>query len=106
MKIKFEGICPHCQKPIELIRGLSPELVEAICKTPQQVLHPDTTQDSIIDLVWLKEALETLQWATCVGWLNDHFKTNGRKVSEIVKELTPDQAEEFVAEVQSRLEMA
>jgi len=71
---------------------------------PQPVLHPEETQESIIDLVWLKESLEKMQWAGAVKWLNEHFQTNGRKVSEIVKQLSPDQQRTFVEEVQSRLE--
>jgi len=61
--------------------------------------------ESIIDLDWLKESLNTLQWTDCVGWLNRTYGTTGKRVSEIVKELTAEDASEFTAEVQSRLEM-
>jgi len=61
--------------------------------------------ESIIDLEWLKESLNSLQWTDCVGWLNRTYGTSGKRVSEIVKELTAEQASEFTAEVQSRLEM-
>lgn len=30
MKIKFEGLCPHCQKGIELIRDLPQEVIDKI----------------------------------------------------------------------------
>ncbi len=58
-----------------------------------------------IDLAWLKESLDTLNWTGVIKWLNDKYKKNGRKVSEIVKQLTPDEQIEFAKEVQSRLSM-
>ena len=75
-------------------------------ETAPQVLQPTEGQESIIDLAWLKESLERLDWVGVVKWLNDKYHLNGRKVSEIVKQLTPEQAKEFADEVQSRLEMA
>ena len=61
---------------------------------------------SPIDIVWLKESLEQLKWNTCGKWLKDKFGVTGTRVSEQVKQLTPDQAKEFEKEVKDRLEMA
>lgn len=61
---------------------------------------------TLIDMAWLKESLETIGWTDCVKWLNAKFKTNGKRVSEIVPQLTKEQAAEFVKEVEDRLQMS
>uniref|UniRef100_A0A6M3IR10 Uncharacterized protein n=1 Tax=viral metagenome TaxID=1070528 RepID=A0A6M3IR10_9ZZZZ len=114
MKIKFEGICPHCQKPIELIRDLAPELIEAICKPIPQVLHPEETTASVIDLDWLKEQQEELLARGLESWDNKGLKDRidritgckSAKVSEAVGNLTKEQGEAFVKTIQDTLEMA
>jgi len=68
--------------------------------------EPVKEEASVIDLDWLKESLESLGWTDVVGWLNHKYGTNGKKVSEIVKGLTPDQQKEFASEVQERLDMS
>lgn len=57
-----------------------------------------------IDLDWLKESLEKLQWADVKGWLKDKFKIEiTGKFSEVLGRLTPDQQREFASEVEERL---
>ncbi len=66
---------------------------------------PVVEESSPIDLVWLKESLERLSWADVGGYLRRTYKVSGQKVSDMVKALSPEQAQEFMKEVQTRLEM-
>jgi len=100
----IEGTDEWCNEP-EAKKPEPEQQPEASPNEPQQVLHPSETQPSTIDLDWLRESLNALSWTDCVKWLNEHFKANGKKVSEIVKQLTPDQQKEFAAEVESRLQL-
>ena len=63
-----------------------------------------TATESKIDLQWLKEALEQLQWTDCGQYLISKYKVKGSRISEMVGKLTPEQQAEFVSEVQRRLD--
>lgn len=60
---------------------------------------------SKIDMDWLKDALDELAWADVGKWLKGKYpEAKGQSVKQIVTSLTPEHQEEFVAEVESRLE--
>ena len=70
---------------------------------------PETSSSEpalIIDMVWLKESLEKLNWNTVGRWLREKYHVTGRRVSEMVARLTPEQQREFAAEVEKRLELS
>jgi len=106
--------------PVEWCHEHKAEPKKAQQKPPERTVSPlqpepegtkAETQETVeaapvIDMVWLRKSLEQLQWAGVVKWLNEKYHKNGKKVSEIVKELTPEQAREFAKEVEDRLEMA
>jgi len=92
---KYEAWCNEPEKAPETPQG------DVTSKS-----EPVKEEASIIDMGWLKESLESLGWTDVVGWLNHKYGTTGKRVSEIVKELTPDQQKEFASEVQERLDMA
>lgn len=58
-----------------------------------------------IDMDWLKESFEALQWAGVGGYLQRTYKVTGTKISELVEKLTPEQKAAFVKEVSDRLDM-
>ena len=58
-----------------------------------------------VDMDWLRESLEQLSWVDCGKYLASKYKVGGKRVSEMVELLTPDQKREFVAEVEDRLKM-
>lgn len=60
----------------------------------------------LIDLAWLKESLKQLGWTDCGKYLINKYKVTGKKISEMVLQLTPDQQHEFAKEVQDRLSMS
>jgi len=53
---------------------------------------------------WFKASLEKLEWADVGGYLTKTYKVSGSRIGEMVKHLTPEQLNEFTAEVTSRLE--
>jgi len=59
---------------------------------------------SKIDMGWLKESLETLNWADAGKYLRERYNASGTSVKQLVESLSPEQQEEFVAEVQERLD--
>jgi len=63
------------------------------------------SKETVIDMAWLRESLETLQWADVGKWLANKYKVSGKRVSEIVAQLTVDQKKEFALEVEDRLKM-
>ncbi len=84
----------------------APQDAPALVLQPsKQGTSPETQTGVIIDMVWLKESLEKLEWTQVIKWLQEHYKVSGRKVSEIIPKLTPDQQKEFAKEVESRLQM-
>ena len=56
-----------------------------------------------VDLEWLKESLETLQWTDCGKYLQEKYKVTGTRISKQVTQLSPPQLEEFVEEIIYRL---
>ena len=66
-------------------------------------LFDDSAAERPIDMDWLKESLEALQWADVGKWLRDKYKAHGRTVKTMVESLTREQQEEFCGEVQRRL---
>lgn len=58
-----------------------------------------------IEMGWLQGALDELKWDDAGEWLKDRFREAiGHTVAEKVSCLTPEHRQEFVAEVQLRLE--
>jgi len=61
---------------------------------------------ALIDMDWLKESLEELNWADVSKWLKSHYhEAKGTTVKAIVESLTREHQEEFVTEVQTRVEI-
>jgi len=63
-----------------------------------------------IDLVWLRESLQQIQAKKVKGWDTESilrylrsFGIEGEKVSEVVSQLTKEQAEQFAGMVQETL---
>ena len=61
-----------------------------------------------IDTTWLAESLKKVKWSekTAASWLVGRFKVEPGELSEVIHQLTHEQAGEFVKEIQDRLEMA
>jgi len=59
-----------------------------------------------IDLTWLKNSQKTLKWAdeTLLSFIASHYKVGGKTPTEALGKLTREQAEDFVKEVNRRLE--
>jgi len=58
-----------------------------------------------LDMDWLRDALIDIQWADCGKWLREHYgEAFGSTVRAMIGSLTKEHQEEFVAEVQKRLE--
>jgi hypothetical protein len=79
------------------------EIMEGSTVEPQA--RPPTELITI-DMTWLKESLETLNWTTCLKWIKDLYGVTGSKVSEVIPKMTAEQQSEFAKEVESRLKMA
>jgi len=72
---------------------------------PKEILDEPEKTVSNIDMVWLKESLEELNWADVGKWLKGKYSNaKGTTVKSTVESLTREQQEEFVKEVQARLE--
>jgi hypothetical protein len=76
-------------------------------KTEPKKQQEESTQPELkIDMVWLKESLDKLNWTGVGKWMSDNYKISlGKKVSDMVKQLTIEQQENFVKEVENRLQM-
>lgn len=59
----------------------------------------------IIDMVWLKESINTLQWSDVGKYLKQKYNVTGVTVTQMVNSLRPDQQKEFAGEVEDRLQM-
>jgi len=70
----------------------------------EQVLQPQESPASIIDMEWLRESLEKMQWTSVGKHLREKYGVTGSRVSSMLGQLTPAQQKEFTEEVQSRLE--
>ena len=63
-------------------------------------------EPSIIDMDWLKESLEEINWADVSKWLMEHYpEAKGNTIKALAGSLTREHQEAFVAEVQTRLEI-
>ncbi len=56
-----------------------------------------------IDMLWLKESLHRLDWRGAGLYLYNTYNVRGDTVSEMVTQLTKNQAREFVEEIDNRL---
>jgi len=85
----------------------APELkLESKESAPSEGKTP-APSESKIDMAWLKESLEELNWADAGKWLKQHYpEAMGTSVKDRVASLTREHQEEFVKEVQKRLETA
>jgi len=68
------------------------------------VLFDDHVGEPVIDLDWLREALQNLQWADVGKYLRDKYGCGGESVRRMIDSLPRKAQEEFVAEVQRRLD--
>jgi hypothetical protein len=66
------------------------------------VLFDDS--ESGIDMDWLRAALNQLQWADVPKYLREKYGCGGNSVRRMVESLPRESQEEFVAEVQRRLD--
>ncbi|MBA7588977.1 hypothetical protein ES708_31048 [subsurface metagenome] len=59
-----------------------------------------------IDLTWLKESQKTLKWSddTVLTFIIGQYKVSGTSVTGALNKLTREQAEDFVKEINKRLE--
>ncbi len=77
---------------------------EPIDEEPE-MLFDDAMVESPVDMDWLKESLETLNWADVGKWLKQHYpEAMGTSVKQMVESLMREHQEDFVKEVQRRLE--
>jgi len=60
----------------------------------------------VIDLQWLKEAKQTLKWTdgTMLSFIASQYKGSGKTVTEALNRLNRDQAEDFVRQINQKLE--
>lgn len=79
-------------------------ILEAPIQEPEVELEP-LQPTTPIDMPWLKESLDALQWVDVGQWLRSHYgEAFGSSIKAMVESLTREHQEEFVAEVQKRLE--
>lgn len=65
----------------------------------------EESKTSLIDMDWLKESLEELNWADVSKWIREHYKEAlGTTIRALVNSLTREHKQEFVEEVNTRLE--
>ena len=65
----------------------------------------DEIESPVIDVDWLKESLEEINWADVGKWLKEHYpEAKGTAVKAIAASLTREHQEAFTIEVQARLE--
>jgi phage recombination protein Bet len=84
---------------------LPQELLDEPIEDETEGLFEDSEVESAIDMAWLKESLETLQWADVGKWLKKNYpEAIGINIRAITENLTKEHKEEFVKEVQRRLE--
>lgn len=87
----------------------SEPLAEPIDEEPEgedsEVLFDDSVVANPIDMAWLKESLDKLMWADVGKWLREHYpEAMGASIRKMVESLTREHQEEFVKEVEKRLE--
>ena len=67
-------------------------------------LFDDSALENPIDMDWLRESLNKLQWADVGKWLRDKYQAYGTTVKAMIESLTREHQEEFAREVQKRLD--
>lgn len=79
---------------------------QPVVESPPEATTATTEPSSVegIDMDWLKQSLETLQWAEVIGWLTEKYELTGNKVSEIIAKMNELQKADFVKEVKNRLQ--
>jgi len=94
----------------ELVQKVGESIIQEAGPLPDDMeeevveLFNDSEVENPIDMDWLKESLESLQWADVGKWLREKYKATGTTVKAMVESLTREQREEFVKEVRKRLE--
>ena len=91
---------------IAILAGYEPLPAEEVAEEDErQAAANPITSTVLIDIDWLRDALIELHWADCGRWLREHYPhARGGSIRAIVESLTPREQEEFVAEVQRRLD--
>jgi len=89
----------------ELVQRVGESVVEESEEIwpPSEELFDDS--ENPIDMFWLKESLEELNWADVGKWLKEHYReATGTTVKQMVESLNREHQEEFCGEVKRRLE--
>ena len=82
------------------------KLISEKLARPQTNKSTDVGEGFAIDLEWLKEAKQTLKWTdeTMLSFITSQYKVSGKTVTEALNRLTREQAEDFVRQINARLE--
>lgn len=85
--------------------SLSPQ--SEIAKDEAQETLEDAAREmeSYVDLDWARENLEKAQWVDVGKWLRETFKVNGSRVSDMLRQLTKEEAEQFTKKLQERIDL-
>jgi len=100
---------PEGDKKIgEKTGGVANEKVGARAPTALQKLsQPESAAQGVsIDVAWLMESRKTLKWTdgTTASFIRNQYKVTGRTVGEALNKLTREQGEDFVKQINSRVE--
>jgi len=95
--VKFESDIEQAEKDVE-------ELFEPDTGNAKEAAQPPKEP---IDMDWLKESLLKAKFPekTAVSWIVSKFKVKGGLLEDVLPRLTKEQQEEFVKEIQDRLDM-
>jgi len=83
---------------------------EAITVISEKLAKPkeaaEVGEGFAIDLQWLKEAKQTLKWTdeTMLSFIASQYKISGKTATEALSRLTRQQAEDFVSQINKKLE--
>lgn len=95
-----ELIMPQNQEP-----AVTGEVLAEVAEETGVQPEPEKAE-SHIDMDWLKESLEKLNWADVSKWLRGRYKNaKGTTIKALVESLTAEQREYFVRQIQGRLEI-
>lgn len=85
----------------DAVKVLSEELAK-----PKAEESAEVGEGFNIDIEWLKDSQKRLKWTdeTTLSFITNQYKVGGKSVIEALNKLTREQAEEFVKEINSRLE--
>ncbi|MFA5377224.1 MAG: recombinase RecT [Dehalococcoidia bacterium] len=115
-----QGVTIREETTHKAIEGEVVESTGEVIEEPVKEISPVTTADQdfdklkrketpklLIDMGWLRESLETLNWADVKVWLNDMYQTPAKgKIADIVASLTETQQREFEKAIKERLELS